>query len=175
MGLEWVESLENLKLFLNCEKDEMYKEFKYFNQRILQRCQKEILEKTECCFSYEPIKKGRKVTDIRFKLESLQSVSTEIAPNQLTFDALPEVDEQNYDGDNIAFLADACGKEFSNAQMNSIFKIICTKSMPETPEGIWIARYHYLSQKYAKMNVYAEKRTIANRYNYFVKMLEKDI
>lgn len=192
MGLEWVESLENLKLFLNCEKDEMYKEFKYFNQRILQRCQKEILEKTECCFSYEPIKKGRKVIDIRFKLESLQSVSTEVDPNQLTFDELPtaadeetqDIEEQmieKYGTEMLEQLAEACKYEFTREQMEEIFSILNRINVPpdkNTGDIHW-GRVFYLREKYAALNVEDSRKKasgtcIKNRYAYFKKMLEKD-
>ena len=62
--------LEDLKQVLNCN-DNSYSEFKIFNNRILKKCQKELEEKTDIRYFYEPIKKGRKVVAIRFTIETL--------------------------------------------------------------------------------------------------------
>ena len=83
---EWVVSLEELRKILNCEDDASYNEYKIFNQRILKQCQKELTEKTECRFAYEPIRRGRSVAAIRFELETLPSIEIpEVDLNQLTF------------------------------------------------------------------------------------------
>lgn len=86
----WEVSLEELKHILNCDKEETYKEFKRFNDRLLKRVQTEMHEKTECRYSYEPIKKGRKVTAIRFTLEpiapSLAVENKGYDPNQYTIE-----------------------------------------------------------------------------------------
>ena len=69
----WEVPLAELKHILNCDKEEIYKEFKFFNQKILKKVQKEMHEKTECKYDYETIKKGRSVVAIRFTLETLPS------------------------------------------------------------------------------------------------------
>lgn len=74
MHLSWEIPLEELKSLLQCTA-ERYSQFKFFNSEILKKCQKELNEKTDCHFSYEPIRKGRKVSSIRFTLEPL-SVAT---------------------------------------------------------------------------------------------------
>lgn len=66
---EWEVTVNELRQCLGCHKVESYDEFKIFNNRVLKRCQKEILEKTECRFSYEPVKDGRKVVAIKVILE----------------------------------------------------------------------------------------------------------
>lgn len=68
--MSWTVSLDELKRILNCENDDAYREYKYFNNLILKRCHKELNEKTELQYTYEPIRKGRKVTEIKFTLES---------------------------------------------------------------------------------------------------------
>lgn len=73
----WEVSLKDLKHELNCEKDEAYKEFKIFNNRILKRCQTELHEKTDIRYTYEPIKKGRSVVAVRFTLETLPKLCIE--------------------------------------------------------------------------------------------------
>lgn len=67
----WEIGVNELREILNCDKEESYKQFKRFNDAILKRCQNELHEKTECRFSYEPIKKGRYVTAVKFTLKSL--------------------------------------------------------------------------------------------------------
>ena len=83
---EWDVPLAELKRILNCDGDTSYNEYKIFNQRILKKCQKELTEKTECRFTYTPIRKGRSVAAIRFEVETLPTLEiTDIAPNQITF------------------------------------------------------------------------------------------
>lgn len=71
----WEVSLDELKEILSCDKEETYKEFKRFNDRLLKRVQVEMHEKTECRYSYEPIKKGRSVVAIRFTVETLPKLT----------------------------------------------------------------------------------------------------
>ncbi len=66
-----VVSLEELRELLGCATDPLYDEFKYFNQRILKRCCDEINEKTELKYSYQPIRKGRRVESICFLIGSV--------------------------------------------------------------------------------------------------------
>lgn len=67
----WEISVDDLRRILNCEDNDFYGEFRYFNQRILKRCQNELQEKTNCKFTYKLIKKGRSVVSIRFDIETL--------------------------------------------------------------------------------------------------------
>lgn len=53
----WDVPLDELKQILDCDKVETYSAFKEFNKQVLKRVQKEMHEKTECRYSYEPIKK----------------------------------------------------------------------------------------------------------------------
>lgn len=79
---KWEVSLYELKKMLNCNA-ERYKEFKFFNSEILKKCKKEINEKTTINFEYVPIKKGRKVVAIEFKIKRVPEkieTATEIIP-----------------------------------------------------------------------------------------------
>lgn len=174
----WEVELEELKKILNCHEDELYKEFKMFNQRILKRCQKELHEKTECRFTYEPIRKGRTVSAIRFTLETLPELDVpDVDPNQLSIFS----DE--------AFYAAACTPEgseqceFEDAQilqMCSVLVIIPDSKLPDVSHGdIRNRRYHYLAERYAALNVAAARnekqgKPIKNRFTYFMTMLKKD-
>lgn len=68
----WNVDLNELKQILDCDKEETYKVFKRFNDLILKKVQKEMLEKTECQYSYELVKKGRSVVAIHFTLQTLR-------------------------------------------------------------------------------------------------------
>ena len=77
-----------MKSILACEDEEYAKEFKYFNRDVLKKVQKEMHEKTECRYTYEPVKKGRKVVAIRFTVETLPklTIDSDYDPNQYTLD-----------------------------------------------------------------------------------------
>lgn len=94
----WEVELEELKSILACEDEEYAKEFKYFNRDVLKKVQKEMHEKTECRYTYEPVKKGRKVVAIRFTVETLPklTIDSDYDPNQYTIE-----DWQNSERDNI--------------------------------------------------------------------------
>ena len=84
----WEVELEELKSILACEDEEYAKEFKYFNRDVLKKVQKEMHEKTECRYTYEPVKKGRKVVAIRFTVETLSKliIDSDYDPNQYTLE-----------------------------------------------------------------------------------------
>lgn len=67
----WEVPLEELKKILHCENEATYNEFRFFNVKILKKVQKEMHEKTECQYSYFPIKRWRSVKAIRFEVKTL--------------------------------------------------------------------------------------------------------
>lgn len=78
--------VESLKEILNCN-TESYQQFKYLNDKILKKAFKEINEKTECHYEYTPVKQGRIVKAVEFKIESLkESVEREIEFNEVVID-----------------------------------------------------------------------------------------
>lgn len=186
MHLSWTVPLNDLKLFLNCENDATYAEYKHFNAKILKRCHQEISEKTECRFTYEPVRRGRRVEAIHFALEPL-AVAPGAVPNQLAFDGFEPVELVDY---NTELLREACcpmgseEPEFSLAEIEVIKEnlvVLPEKLLPENVPGgdIWLRRYHYLAQRYAGMERQAEKsaqagRPIQNRFAYLLKMIRKD-
>lgn len=93
----WEVELDELKSILACDNEETYKAFKRFNDLILKKVHKEMHEKTECRYTYEPIKKGRSVVAIRFTVETLPKLCIEdYDPNQYTIE-----DWQNSERDKI--------------------------------------------------------------------------
>lgn len=173
----WEVDISELKELLSCETEETYTEFKRFNDLILKRCHKELTEKTECQYSYETVKKGRRVAAIRFTLETLPPLDVE-DPDQYT------IDNFNAENDPLAFLAAALSpsgdgdSEFTKEQMQEIFTILATIPDDKLPlcreDGIEFRRYHYLAEKYALMNRVHAQKPIKNRYAYFLKMVKSD-
>ena len=108
----WDVDLPQLKEILNCDKVETYSAFKEFNKQVLKKVQKELHEKTECRYTYEPIKTGRRVTSIRFTVETLQAALDEIEPDVSQQIALED--------DTLSFLSGACCGEFTREQMEVI-------------------------------------------------------
>lgn len=175
----WEVPLDELKEILNCDKEETYKEYKHFNNLILKKIQKEMLEKTECKYDYEPVKKGRSVVAVRFTVETLPKASLEdIDPNQLTLE-----DWQN--DTNRELWVSALEKdgvsEFSKEQIDEIREVLVTIPEYKFPEDtvthmndIQFRRYHYIAQQYAVLNRVASEIKIKNRFLYFMKMLRTD-
>ena len=65
----WEISIDELRQILSCE-DELYKEYKYFNQRILKQCLQEVNDKTDIQYEYTPVRNGRCVDKIKFSIHS---------------------------------------------------------------------------------------------------------
>lgn len=178
---EWEVSLDELKKILNSDGDTSYNEYKIFNQRILKRCQKELLGKTECRFEYKPLKTGRRVTAIRFALESISKLIDDPLPGQLSLEDLPS----NPGTDLIDLLRSAttppgsAAPEFTRAEMEQLFTVLATVSVDKLPHvepdnNIKFRRYHYLSERYAAMNRQAERKPIKHRFAYLLKLIQND-
>lgn len=175
----WEVSLEELKELLNCQHEETYQQFKRFNDRLLKRCYHEILEKTECRFTYQPVRRGRTVVAVRFEVETLKDREFFPASYILPYDADSELD------DEISFLQEACAQndgtpEFSRIEMEEIFAVLATLPDSVFPNldfacnNIEFRRYHYLIEKYARMNRVDQQKKIKNRLSYFIKMIKAD-
>lgn len=66
--------IEKLKKILRCEKEEQYKEFKRFNDKVLKKAKDELEKKISYKFTYKTIKTGRNVTSIWFELAEFPTV-----------------------------------------------------------------------------------------------------
>ncbi len=130
-----------------------------------------------------------KKVDTNINFSENDSINEELGEreykNSIYFD-IPEFDEMEeaeeteihtYKNKFLSFLAIACDEEFSEVEMEYIFKVIKGKQLPEHQMGINFAREEYLEKMYSKFKIYAEKKNIQkeNRYNYFCRMLENHI
>ena len=115
---------------------------------------------------------------------------TQQLEGQLTFDIQPErISEADasdvtaqYSSEQLADLAEACGYEFSDEEMQLIYNILLRIRIPKDPEtgSVSWGRIFYLQEKYAALNAAASKKSktgvssIRNRFKYFLRMLEED-
>lgn len=182
----WQISLVELKKLLNCSADS-YNQFKRFNDLILKKCQKEINEKTDLKFEYSSIKKGRRVAEIEFTVQTVNDLieaETEIAeddgqlPGQISLfedgaadeDGPVEPEEIDYGGELANLLGEAaCDNEFTPEQIRIIQDLV----IKAVPQGDDIKRCDYLIEKIHKMNYYNPSRE--QRFSYLCKMLENEI
>lgn len=163
----WEVDLDELRQVLNCDTEESYNEFKLFNNRILKRCQKELQEKTECRFTYEPVKTGRRVTAVRFTLETLADTMEPALPGQLSLD-----DYENEDPN--AIYAEVLPESLTPEQVEAL-RTLAAKKAFWVPGGMHpreCAIADYLRQKVVLMN--AHNRDVKHPFSYLKSMIEKD-
>ena len=166
----WEVSVEELKRILACEDEPLYTEFKRFNDKLLKRIQKEMHEKTECKYTYEPIKKGRNVVAIRFEVETLPKLEIEAeAPKE------PEALDQSRP------LWESALDEWkiSQAQLEEIQTLLITVPAHKLPscrkEDLEKAYYQYMAQKAAEIKRRNEQKRIRSRFSYLRKLMQEDI
>lgn len=165
----WVVGVDELRQILNCDTEESYKEFKLFNNRILKKCQKELHDKTECRFTYEPVKAGRRVAGVRFTLETLADSIEPPMPGQLSIDDYDlDPDEPN------SIYAEALPPEFTPEQVEAL-RQLAVRKVPYDPFGALPMECQiadYLAQKVAFMK--AAKTEVKHPFSYLRKMIEQD-
>lgn len=185
---EWTVSLEELKIMLRCTANS-YNAYKEFNDKILKKCHKELTEKTSLKFSYEPIRRGgRKVTDIRFILESSSDMMPydAVLPGQLSMFGKPEEisddeDEETrmirkYGSEALALFASAMNYEFSPEDTRVLFDLVLSHYIePKNDAAAQVdfmrALYHRLDQRAADMAL----PPLKNRYLYLKKLLQNEL
>ena len=121
----WTISLDDLKIILGAT-EETYSQFKYFKKFILEKSRKEIIDKTECKFDYEPIKKGRRVAEIRFTVATLADLEEKKEDPQITIEQWQK--EENKTRDNICEgLSDPAFDELSEEQLKVLVSLAAEK------------------------------------------------
>lgn len=179
----WEVDLNELKQILNCDAEEYANEFKYFNRDILKKIQKELHKKTECRYTYEPIKKGRKVVAIKFTLETLKDFD-EIATEEKEWE-LAEAEWERYNSlpeweKWIEDYCKCCDNIFTTIEMQEFIgmtnKLPLAQIYKNAPvDDIGIQRYEYIQDKYRAFKVANSRDPIKNKYRYFKAMIENDI
>lgn len=185
----WKVSLEELKKILNCEKEETYKEFKFFNVKILKKVQKELLEKTECKYSFETVKRGRTVVGIKFTLETLADKDKPIEQEQHKKGMLRFGPNEGYIGKEVLweFALDNLNVDFTEKQKKELLlllEMMPDRKLPQVqtsseagnmPGDIHDRRLSYMLTKVAEINRIDEEKPIKNKFAYLKKVLEQDM
>ena len=170
--LSWSIDIKDLKALLNCNAD-TYKQYKYFNDLVLKKCHKEICEKTDVCFSYKPIKKGRSVSAVEFTIEKNQAPKISAANDMI--EVIPnsvETKEKDlaeiYESENLVAVAECCGDEFTSEQLQEIYDLASERVGSSDINKI----VKHISQCIEKMN--AQANPISNRFNYLCATIKKN-
>lgn len=170
----WDVPLEELKQILNCDKEETYKQYKRFNDLILKKVLKEMNEKTECRYSYEPIKKGRSVVAIHFEVETLpKTIEDTFEPQRLT----EPTETINVDGLIQEALEPLKLTKEQIEEINSILVTIPDSKLPQSSAAYGskdLSRYHYIDQKIKEILRRDKQKPIKNKFSYFIKIIKKD-
>lgn len=188
----WEEGLDVLRMMLSCETD-YYQSYKRFNQHILKPCCEEILEKTECRFAYNPVKRGRTVVKIQFTVypepdenETSQIPESEQEVQPVIDTASDDVFFENPKSEEyvMSLIRSACYNsekkepDFSDAEIKHMLQYlrrIPTSMLPWVPAGGHnFAIYHYLVNKYTAMLVQDAKKPIRNRFAYMMSIIKND-
>lgn len=171
----WTVELDELKSILKCDTEETYKEFKRFNDLILKRCSKEIFEKTECRFTYDPVKKGRKVVAIKFTLETIPDLADEL-PDQLSMDDLPTENlspAEQHRWETLQMYRKALPDGLTDEEIWILETMAETKA-PPSPHGLEVAITNYFHLKTLYFKRSNKKDPIKHPFAWLQKAIEND-
>lgn len=171
----WAVSVDELRQILNCDQDELYKEFKRLNERILKKCEKELREKTECRFTYKPIKVGRRVAAVQFTLETLADSIEPPMPGQMRLEDFSDFDIGDPDDPN-DLIAAALPPEFTPEEVEALRALAASKLPYElvSPEENRLRIHDYLEKKTLRMEALSGRYAIKNKFAYLYRMIEND-
>lgn len=182
--LSWDVSLDELKHILNCYEEETYKEYKRFNDLVLKRIKKELYEKTECRYTYEPIRKGRSVVAIRFTLESVVVTQTDDQlAGQESFDNPKELEAyvDSYSTSKTTWkgiLAEYLEREATNEE-TELIRTMLDASQEILPDGNdtdeRMSKYLSIAVAKIRESTTRRKSRITDRYKYLIALIQKDI
>lgn len=164
----WRVDLDELKKMLNCNA-ETYDEYKRFNDLILKKCKKEINEKTTINFEYVPIKKGRKVVAIEFKIKR---ISEKI---ETTTEIISAPDNNILLEEQVAVLSDQSGhpskdSDFENLTQKEI-KLLCDNLGNKLPNKSPEALKKLLKSLYNEM-LLKSKEPVKKPVSYLLRMID---
>lgn len=173
----WTVDLEELKKLLNCTADR-YEAYKFFNSEILKKVQKEIHEKTDCRYTYEPIKKGRKVVAIRFTVKTAKDLEAEIISEKEL--ELNKIEAEPQEDQWIEQYCKLCDNLFTNLEMTEFVQMTnqlplqnMYAAMPD--DDLKTIRGQYIISKYAQYKTASSRTQIKHPHGYFKKLIQADI
>lgn len=168
----WTIPLDELKAFMGCDKEKTYEEYKHFNNLILKKAHNELNKKTECRFSYTPVKKGRTVTAIRFEVETLpKDILPVQVPGQIDFDEYSRSQKYLW----LEAVPDLNLTDEEVQEIHSMLSCVPHDRLPDVMENVEINQFHYISNKYAQIKRIDAKNPIKNKVAYLRTIIEHDI
>ena len=128
-----------------------------------------MTDRTECRYSYTPIRRGRSVVALHFAVEPLAAhIDTQI-PGQLSIDDITTQQGELWE----SVLKDAGFSAEQMHQLRTLIETVPSDKMPDMGNGLDIDRFHYVRQKWARL--VAQKKSIRDRFAYLCRMIEQDV
>ena len=146
-------TLEELKEILML--DEKYTEFKNFNRFILKQTTDEINEHTDLNVTYKKLTRGRKVTGIKFTIDSKND------------DSYIKYLDKNYDIKEFKLQSGLDKENFDSKQIIELFTIATEKLSEAEQQDL----FEYIKLNYRHM---IKNKKIENKYAYLKKALKED-
>jgi plasmid replication initiation protein len=173
---ERVLSVDELRLLLGIQPDE-YPRYERFRTKVLESCQKALLEHTDIRFTYGPYGKrgkGGKIDQLKFIIEK----NTEYK-DQLTFEEFLSVENMadiyaEEVEDPMDFYASACQGEFSTEEIQVLYNMTMQNIGYESGVNNKLKYFDYMKRKYDELVLQASRRDIKNRFAYVKKLMELD-
>lgn len=172
----WEISIEDLKIMLNCEKEETYKAFKRFNDLILKKIHKEIHEVTDIQYDYETVKRGRSVVAIKFTYKAAKEVLDDVDLNQITLEEWEQSQEENREL-WLEALAEFNLKPEQEEEIRSLLVTVPEDKLPQAAAcygNMDLMRYHYIDQKVKEITRRNAEKPIRSKFAYLKKMILQD-
>jgi len=183
---ERIISLNDLKELLGINAND-YPRYGNFKIRVLDSCQEALETYTDIKFTYEPT--GKKGSGVKVKAIKFTIMRNENYVDQLSLDNFidlknapdePFIVETDFKNNRLSFLADACNREFNEAEMQILHGLLIAIN-PAIENSHFLdgnkykyetELYDYLRRSYDELNLQASRRTIKSRFGYLKKMLE---
>ena len=147
----------------------------------------ELEKKTDCHFIYEPIRQGKTVFRLHFRVEPLPFLENAESIEITDIPAASNGKKNSISNleSELEILQSACllpnGKpEFSLAELRQIACLLVHVPQAKRPylsskPNSVFSRRQYLAERYSAMNRASEKKPIKHRFNYLLKMIRRDI
>lgn len=134
-------------------------------------------EKTECRYTYEPVKKGRSVVAIRFTLETFPKISCENDTDKSQISIMQGQTETMINTENELWKSAIDEFNFTKEQVAELREVLFCIPEEKLPQSsacygaIELMRYHYMQINVAEIK---RRTNIKNKFAYLLKMMKKD-
>lgn len=180
---ERVIAIDELKILLGIELTE-YPRYDNFKIRVLEGCKEALTEYTDIKFTYEPTgKKGKggKIVFLKFaivyndnhvdRLSLAEFIDGHGGVNQNDTGLI----NAGFENERLDFMADACDREFNEAEIQVLYNLIVKIIPPNTGDNWQLDAYGYLKSHYDELKLRATRMKIKSRFGYLKKIIEADL